>query len=92
MIIVSGQIHVDDSDAYLASCREVIELARVAPGCLDFHLSPDPLEADRINIYEQWDSVAAVEAFRGHGPSSEQTGAIRDAAVFQHEIASSQRL
>jgi quinol monooxygenase YgiN len=94
MIIVSGSIDVDpaERDAYLAGCREVIEAARKAEGCLDFHLSPDPIEADRINVYEQWESVAAVEAFRGAGPSSEQAATIRDARVFQHEVAGSTKL
>jgi quinol monooxygenase YgiN len=94
MLIVSGSIYVDaaERDAYLAGCREVITAARAAEGCLDFHLSADPLEADRINVYEQWESVAAVEAFRGSGPSDDQGSKIKDAAVFQHEIASTERL
>ena len=94
MIIVSGPIHVDPSerDSYLAECRTVIERARQAPGCLDFHLSADPLEAGRINIYEQWETVADVEAFRGSGPSGEQTASIRSAAVVQHEVAASEPL
>jgi quinol monooxygenase YgiN len=94
VIIVSGPIHVDpdERDAYLAGCRTVIEQARRAPGCVDFHLTADPLEAGRINVFEQWESVEAVEAFRGAGPSDEQGAAIRSAAVFQHEIASSQAL
>jgi quinol monooxygenase YgiN len=93
-IIVSGKLYVDaaERDAYVEGCRVVIEAARVAPGCVDFHLSADPIEKDRINIFEQWESVADVEVFRGSGPSSEQAAAIRDAAVFQHEIASTTRL
>lgn len=94
MVIVSGAIHVspDERDAYLAGCRAVIEQARAAPGCVDFHLSADAIDASRINVYEQWDSVAAVEAFRGSGPDGDQSTAIVSAAVFQHEIASSQAL
>ena len=94
MIIVSGYLLVDPAEraAYLAGCEEVVRQARHAPGCVDFHLSPDPLEPGRINVFEQWDSVAAVEAFRGSGPSDEQQTSIRDAQVFQHEVASSQRL
>ncbi|MEJ7844995.1 MAG: antibiotic biosynthesis monooxygenase [Acidimicrobiales bacterium] len=94
MIIVSGALYVDEADrnAYVSDCREVIVAARQAAGCIDFHLSPDPIEADRINVYEQWVSVEAVEAFRGSGPSSEQTAAIREARVDQHDIASSSRL
>ena len=94
MIIVSGSLYVDeaDRDSYLAGCMEVIVAARTFAGCGDFHLAADPVEPDRINVYEQWESVDAVEAFRGSGPSSEQTTAIRDAQVTQHEVASSKRL
>ena len=94
MIIVSGKVSVApaERDAYLESCREVIELARNAAGCVDFHLSADAIEPGRINVYEQWDTAADVEAFRGSGPPAEQTAAILEAAVFQHEIASSIRL
>ena len=94
MIIVSGSLRVDatERDAYLAGCRSVIEEARGAPGCLDFHLSADPLEPDRINVYEQWDSVEAVEAFRGAGPPDEQQNMIRSGSVHQHEIVSSTAL
>lgn len=94
MIIVSGPIHVDpeERDGYLAGCRNLIEQARQAPGCLDFHLAADPLDPSRINVYEQWESVAAVEDFRGSGPSEEQGASIRSAAVVQHEVASSQPL
>ena len=94
MLIVSGSRYVDPSTRqdYVDSCRAVIDLARRAPGCLDFHLSADPVQPGGINVYEQWESVADVEAFRGSGPSEGQTVAILDAAVFQHEVASSQRL
>jgi quinol monooxygenase YgiN len=94
MVIVAGRLYVDPAsrEAYLEECREVIVLARSAPGCLDFHISADPLEAGRINVFEQWNSSADVEAFRGSGPSSEQATAILDAAVFQHEVSTSERL
>lgn len=58
----------------------------------DFHLSADPLQPDRINVFEQWASVDDVEAFRGSGPSGDQAAAIRSAVVHQHEVASSRRL
>ena len=94
MLIVAGFLRVDPADraGYLAGCLEVIEAARAAPGCVDFHLSADPVEGDRINVFEQWESVEAVEAFRGSGPSGEQAEAIRDAAVYQHEVASTIQL
>lgn len=81
-----------DRDAYLLECGKVIEAARKSPGCIDFHIAADPIEPDRINVYEQWESVGAVESFRGSGPSSEQAATIRAAHVFQHEVASSTKL
>ena len=94
MIIVAGALRVDPAQrtAYLADCQDLMSPARRTDGCLDFHLTADPLESDRINIFEQWESVEAVEAFRGSGPSDPQQDAIRSANVWQHEIGSSTKL
>ena len=73
---------------YLESSREVILAARAAEGCIDFHLSADPLDDERINVFEQWEAVDAVEKFRGAGPSDDQQAMIIGAHVEQHEIAS----
>jgi quinol monooxygenase YgiN len=93
-VIVSGHLRVApaDRERYLADCREVIVQARAADGCVDFHLSPDPREADRINVYEAWTSVAAVEAFRGSGPDGAQASMVLGAAVDQHDVAGTTRL
>ena len=94
MIIVAGALRVDPAQrtAYLDDCYDLIAEARRTKGCVDFHLTPDPLEPDRINIFEQWESVAAVDAFRGSGPSGAQQDAIRSASVWQHEIDFSKKL
>ena len=90
MIIVSGKLYVDARvrDAYVVGCREVVEQARVAPGCRDFTISADPLEPDRVNVYEVWESDEDVERFRGSGPSPAQQEEIRDASVARYRIAS----
>ncbi len=94
MIIVAGFLRVDPDErtGYLQDCEGVIRAGRSAPGCIDFHLSADPLEADRVNIFEQWDSVESVAAFRGSGPSEDQQATITEANVLQHEIASTTSL
>ena len=94
MIIVSGALYVDpvERESYLRQCLAVMIAARATPGCTDFHLSPDPLEPDRINVFEQWESVQAVEKFRGSGPTEEQAAPIRNARLFQHEVASTVQL
>ena len=90
MIIVAGwiRVHSDERQAYVDGCLPVIEAARSAPGCIDFHITADPLDAERVNIFEQWETAADVERFRGSGVSDEQAAAIIAAKVEQHEIAS----
>lgn len=94
MIIVAGWIRVQPGQraAYLAGCRDATRAARSAPGCVDFHLSADPLDEARINIFEQWESASAVEMFRRSGPSDEQSEEILDAHVEQHEISNTTSL
>ncbi len=73
-IVVAGHLIVEPAvrAAYLADCREVVRQARLAAGCLDFTISADLLDPGRINILERWESRAAVETFRGSGPSDDQ--------------------
>ena len=56
MLIIAGWLRVepDARDRYLQECRQVVALARAAPGCLDFSLSADLLDPARINVYERW--------------------------------------
>jgi quinol monooxygenase YgiN len=88
VVIVAGHIVVDPEqrDDYLSGCVEVVRQGRRAPGCLDFSLSADLLEPGRINILERWESKAAVETFRGSGPSGEQGAAIVAAAVADYDV------
>jgi quinol monooxygenase YgiN len=88
MVIVAGHVVVDplQRDDYLSGCVEVVRQARRTAGCLDFAISADPLEPGRINIFERWESQAAVEAFRGSGPSDEQGAAIRAASVAEYDV------
>lgn len=90
MIIVAGWLLLEPSDrpAYLAGCREVVEQARAAPGCLDFSLTADVLVDGRINVYERWDSEEELMAFRGEGPDEEQQAEVLDASVRRYQIAS----
>ncbi|TDQ04988.1 putative quinol monooxygenase [Labedaea rhizosphaerae] len=92
MVIVAGRLYVDDRDGYLAGCSEVVALARQAPGCLDFSVSADLVESDRVNVFERWESREAVEAFRGSGPTSEQLAAIRSASVSEYDVTGERSL
>jgi quinol monooxygenase YgiN len=66
MLIVAGKlyVHPEERDRWVAAHDAVTRTARAQPGCLDLHLSADPLEAGRINLYEQWESEQALETWR----------------------------
>jgi quinol monooxygenase YgiN len=89
MIIVAGQILVepDQREAYLQTCVEVVEQARSASGCLDFALTADLVTAGRINVFERWETAAAVRSFRGDGLSQEQQAEIVSASVSEYEVS-----
>jgi quinol monooxygenase YgiN len=94
VVIVAGHLVVEPEqrDDYLSGCVAVVSQARRAPGCLDFALSADLVEPGRINIFERWESQAAVEAFRGSGPSDEQGAAIRAASVSEYDVTDERSL
>ena len=94
MVIVAGFLVVEPLERarYLAGCRAVVEQARRTPGCLDFTISADLVDPDRIAIFERWESWAALDEFRGSGPSDEQQGQIVSAAVCEYDVGSEQRL
>jgi quinol monooxygenase YgiN len=94
MVIVAGHVVVDPTarDDYLSGCVDVVRQARRAAGCLDFALSADLVDPGRVNIFERWESQAAVEAFRGSGPSDEQGAAIVSASVAEYDVDSQRNL
>jgi quinol monooxygenase YgiN len=89
MIIVAGSLIVDppERDAYLDGCVAVVEAARRAPGCLDFALSPDLLDAARINVFERWETEHDLERFRGSGPDDAQVASLRDIRVAEYPVS-----
>ena len=91
MIIVSGYIRVAPGNvgAFVDASREAMRAARAAPGCSAFVVAADPLEAGRVNVYEEWASWEAVEAFRGDGPGEDLSAMIVEARVARHTIADS---
>ena len=89
MVIVAGHITVEprERESYVAGCVSVVEQARGAAGCLDFAITADLVDSGRVNIFERWESQAAVDAFRGSGPSDEQGAAMLSASVAEYDIA-----
>jgi quinol monooxygenase YgiN len=71
MVIVAGHITVGPQQrkSYLAGCVRIVEQARRAVGCLDVAICADLVDPGRVNIFERWESQAALETFRGSGPA-----------------------
>jgi len=91
MLIVSGKIYVRPGarHEFLASSLEAVVQARRTRGCRDFVVSADPLEPDRVNVYEEWESEDALMKFRGEGPGEDLSSMIARADVARHVVASS---
>lgn len=88
MIIIAGNLLVESGQrsSILDERREVIAAARSTPGCLGFYFTADPIDPNRICIYERWTDAETADTFRGSGPSSEQQKGILGADVAQYEV------
>jgi quinol monooxygenase YgiN len=89
MVIVAGQVTVDPEqrESYLAGSVSVVEKARGAAGCLNFAITADLIDPGRVNIFERWESQAAVKAFRRSAPRNKQGAAMLSASVAEYDIA-----
>lgn len=87
MVIVSGKIYVQPGtrEVFVAQASQAVEAARQTKGCRDFVVAADPVEASRVNVYEEWDSVEALLAFRGDGPGDDLSSMIVRADVHEYE-------
>jgi quinol monooxygenase YgiN len=65
MLIVAGTFTLapEDRDAFLASKLGSIEETRTEGGCLAYAMTPDPVEADKVLLFERW---ADQDAFDAH--------------------------
>lgn len=59
MVIVQGVFRIDpqDRDAFLEQSIEQMEISRAEQGCLEYALSADPLESDRVILSERWETM-----------------------------------
>ena len=91
MIIVAGKIFVRPGtrQEFLALSAEAIVKARKTAGCLDFTVSADLIEPDRVNVYEAWETEETLLRFRAQGPGKEILSLVVGAEVARHLVASS---
>lgn len=89
MLTIAGHLVVDptERDAYVDECAATVQAAYAAPGCLDFSITADTVDAARVRVYERWEDEDQLLAFRGSGPSDAQQTAILDADVKRDTIS-----
>jgi hypothetical protein len=89
VLIVAGHLYVDESSRrdYLTSCLEVMTPRQIGGRLSRFVLSADPIEADRINVYEIWETDEQLDAFRGADPSAGRAAWIHGVDVRRYRIA-----
>lgn len=88
MIIVAGHIRVAEGNrtAFLEGSAEAVRLARSESACLDFTVSADVVDPERVNVYERWVDRSALMAFRGDGPSDALNELIIGAEVQEFKV------
>src|SRR5579863_1244281 len=101
MVIVQGTFRVDPSEreAYLAQSIEDMRSSRADPGCLEYVLAADPIEADRVVLSERWESTEHLDAHldrvrrqRSEAGSSATAARPRSWDITVYEVASARPL
>lgn len=89
MIIVAGRIYVRPGSRpeFLSRSADAMKQARETPGCVDFVVAADPLDPDRVNIFEKWMDKEALDAFRDGGPDDDLSALIVRAEVEELSVA-----
>jgi quinol monooxygenase YgiN len=64
VIIVGGSFSMDPSkrDAFIAERLDAMRISRAEAGCLEYTFGADPLEADRVILFERWENQDALDA------------------------------
>jgi quinol monooxygenase YgiN len=94
MVIVAGHVTVEPQqrESYLAGCIAIVEQAREAAGCLDIAITADLVDPGRVDIFERWESRAALEAFRRSGPPFEQAAMILSVSAAEYDVVDARPL
>lgn len=87
MIIIAGHLLVDAAvrDEFVAAHRELVTRARAFPGCLDLAITADPVQPDRVNTFELWQSTEALTAWRAVAAAPDLGHRIRAATVKRYD-------
>lgn len=89
MLIITGHVRVDAAkrDNYVAQHADLVRRAREAPGCLDIAITADPVDPERVNNLERWDSKEHLDAWRKVARGPRLFGQIVAGDVRMYEVA-----
>lgn len=87
-VIVAGKLILKphSRDEFIQKSIETTALARKSEACEDFSVSPDPINSDRVNIFEKWENRQALDAFRKSGPESDIFSLVESFNVTEYEV------
>jgi quinol monooxygenase YgiN len=92
MVIVQGTFRVAaaDRDAFLAQSVAGMVRSRAEPGCIEYVMAADPLEADRVVLSERWASMEDLDEHlrrAGERRSANDEAATAPVTVLSREMA-----
>jgi quinol monooxygenase YgiN len=63
VVIVGGRFEVDPAqrEAFLAGRLDMMRASRAEPGCLEYTFVADPIEPNRVVLFERWESQEALD-------------------------------
>ena len=73
-------------DEFIEQSREAILLARSNEACVDFSVSPDPIDSNRVNVFEKWKSRSELNAFLESGLENDMLALVKSFDVNEYEI------
>jgi quinol monooxygenase YgiN len=87
-VIVAGWCTVDPKkrDEAVESFKALVLRARRAPGCLDLSITADPVDPNRVNIFELWQSEGDLKAWRAVAKHPKRVTPLLRAEVQKHVI------
>jgi quinol monooxygenase YgiN len=96
MLIVAGYMDVEPAarEAFLAGMVAGMTTSQAEPGCLDYVLSPDPIDPGRVRLFERWESkealgahLARMTAERSEPSASSAPSPVKAVELLQYTIA-----
>ncbi|MFN3237653.1 MAG: putative quinol monooxygenase [Pseudomonadales bacterium] len=88
-IIVAGSLKLKPGtrDEFIEKSLDAISQARELDACEDFSVSPDPLDENRVNVFEKWSSRTSLAEFRNSGPDNDSFSLVESFNVNEYEIS-----